>query len=62
MRLARLQARGVERKDALAREKAQLPYAEFRRRADHVILNNGGPDDLFRKSRSLFDRLTTQTD
>jgi dephospho-CoA kinase len=62
MRLARLQARGVERKDALAREKAQLPYAEFRRRADHIILNNGRPDDLAQESRLLFARLTAQTD
>lgn len=61
-RLARLRARGIDRKDALARERALLPYAEYRRRANHIILNNGTRADLSRKVRSLLDRLIHQTD
>ncbi len=57
LRLNRLQARGVDRKDALARERAQLPYSEYLGRADHVILNNGTKADLSRKVRTLLSRL-----
>ena len=57
LRLNRLQARGIERKDTLAREKAQLSYSEYRRRADHIILNNGSKADLTRKVRNLLSRL-----
>jgi dephospho-CoA kinase len=62
LRLKRLQARGVTRKDALAREKAQLSFAEFRRRADHVVLNAGSETDLAAKARRLYGRITDQTD
>lgn len=61
-RLARLAARGIGRRDALARARAQLPYREFNRRADRVILNNGTPEDLNRKITALFDQLVSQTD
>ena len=57
IRLERLRARGISPEDARAREKAQLPYSEFRTRADRLILNNGSPDDLKRKVTVFFDRL-----
>lgn len=61
IRLARLAARGIDRRDALARERAQLSYREFQRRADRVILNNGTKQDLIRKIESLLDKLPPQT-
>ncbi len=48
-RLARAVKRGISRKDALARQRAQLPYSVFRSRADRVVLNNGSASDLARK-------------
>jgi len=61
-RLARLAARGISRADALARQKAQLPFREFQRRADRVILNNGTTQDLERKIRKFIFGNLTQTD
>ena len=61
IRLARLAARGISRPDGLARERAQLPYRAFRKRADRVILNNGSPEDLTRKIRKWFGQLPFQT-
>lgn len=61
-RLRRLQARGITGKDALARERAQLPYAEFCRRADCVILNNGSRTELAKRIRRLHRRLIRQND
>lgn len=49
LRLQRLAERGISRADALARQQAQLPFSEYRRRADRVILNRGTIDDLRRK-------------
>jgi len=40
-RFARMAKRGIAEADALARQQAQLPYREFRKRADRMILNNG---------------------
>ncbi|MBN1212894.1 MAG: dephospho-CoA kinase [candidate division Zixibacteria bacterium] len=60
-RLARLAARGITRRDALARQKAQFPFSEFRRRADRVILNNGSKTDLEKKIRKFLSRNLTQT-
>jgi dephospho-CoA kinase len=57
IRLARLRARGISPEDAQAREKAQLPYSEFRSRADRLILNNGSPKDLKRKVTVFFRSL-----
>lgn len=57
LRLRRLEARGITPGDARARERAQLPYAEFRRRADRVILNNGTPENLKRKVAAFYRRL-----
>jgi dephospho-CoA kinase len=48
-RLSRLAERGISRADALARQQAQLPFTEYRRRAGRVILNRGSIDDLRRK-------------
>lgn len=48
-RLSRLAERGISRADALARQQAQLPFTEYRRRADRVILNRGSIDDLRKK-------------
>ncbi len=45
-RLKRLADRGMSRADALARQQAQLPFSEYRRRADRIILNRGTVDDL----------------
>jgi dephospho-CoA kinase len=61
-RLARLAARGITRKDALARQKAQLPFSEFQKRADRVILNNGTRADLARKVRKFLIENLAQTD
>jgi len=48
-RFARLAARGIDRSDAAARQRNQLPYAEFRSRADRLILNNGTVENLRQK-------------
>ena len=61
-RLKRLKNKGVSPDDALARERAQLPYREFQKRADRVILNNGTPRDLERKVTQWYRQLTAQTD
>ncbi len=53
-RLRRLEARGISRDDALARQRAQLPYREYQRRADKVILNNGSLESLRNKLNRLW--------
>ncbi len=45
-RIRRLEERGISRQDAVARMKCQLPYAEYRRRASRLILNDGSPESL----------------
>jgi len=40
-RFGRMARRGITEADALARQQAQLPYREFQKRADRMILNNG---------------------
>jgi len=57
-RLKRLKSKGVSPEDALARERAQLPYREFQKRADRVILNNGTPRELERKVAQWYRHLT----
>ena len=57
-RLNRLKSKGVSPDDALARERAQLPYREFQKRADRVILNKGTPRDLERKVAQWYQYLT----
>ena len=56
-RLARLAERGISAKDALARQRAQLPFAEFRRRADRVLLNNTSTANLEAKVRRLVGKI-----
>jgi len=53
-RVKRMRARGITARDTLAREKAQLPYSEFQRRSDRLILNNGTIKDLERKIRCFW--------
>jgi dephospho-CoA kinase len=57
-RLKRLARRGITRADALARQRAQRPFSEYRRRADRVMLNSGTPADLKRKLLKLWNKLT----
>ena len=57
-RLARLRARGLSDAEARARIAAQLPAAERIKRADFTILNDGTPDELFEKAKSLYDAIT----
>jgi len=61
VRLQRLMARGVSRQDATARERAQLPFCEFRRRADRLILNNGTRQDLEKKITRLHSQMISRT-
>jgi len=61
-RLQRLMARGISRRDALARERAQLPFREFQKRADRLILNNGTRQDLQKKITRLYSRMISRTD
>jgi len=45
-RLKRMTARGFSKEDILARQRAQVPFSEYRRRADYIILNNGTVEQL----------------
>ena len=56
-RLARALQRGISRMDALSRQRAQLPFSVFRRRADRVFLNNGSVADLRRKLSLWYQKL-----
>jgi dephospho-CoA kinase len=58
LRLERMASRGMSRADALARQRSQLPYQEFRRRADYLLLNNGSLAQLETKLRRLWKKLT----
>ena len=49
--------RGITLKDARARQRRQLPYSEYRRRADVIVLNNGAKNDLRRKLESFWRRV-----
>ena len=62
IRLKRLRARGITREDALARQRAQLTFREFQKRADRVILNNRTPAILRRKITDIFPEIVPQTD
>jgi len=53
-RIHRLKERGISRKDTVARQKAQLPYREYQKRANRVILNNSTVNDLKRKLSTLW--------
>ncbi len=57
-RYARMAERGISRTDAAAREKAQLPFAEFRSKADFLLLNNQNIERLLTKLARVWRRLT----
>jgi dephospho-CoA kinase len=58
-RVARVVARdGATRQDVLARMRHQIDPAEARRRADHVVENDGPLDALRAAADALYDRLT----
>lgn len=57
LRLKRLAKRGIDRADALARERRQLPLSEFRRRCDYLINNNDSKAEL---RRTLLQHLDWQ--
>lgn len=61
-RLKRLTERGMTRDDILARQKAQLPFSEYRKRADCVVLNNGSVDKLRAKLQRLYEKFVRQRD
>jgi len=61
-RYDRLIKRGITPEEASAREEAQLPYSEFRKRADFLLLNNGTPKDLEQKVRKLWYKLRVTND
>ncbi|MDH4156949.1 MAG: dephospho-CoA kinase [candidate division Zixibacteria bacterium] len=56
-RFALAEKRGITPDDARARQRRQLPYSEYRRRADVVILNNGSKNDLRRKLDSFWRKV-----
>lgn len=60
-RLQRLEGRGISREDVRARQKRQLPFSEYRRRADFVVLNNQSVDKLESKLRKLARKLIGKT-
>ncbi len=57
IRLKRLLKRGMEASDARRRMRAQLPFAEFRRRADRLILNSGSLASLERKLLTFLKKI-----
>ena len=60
-RFARMAKRGISEADALARQKAQLPYREFQKRADRMILNNGTREQLRTKLIRLLSSISPET-
>ncbi len=60
-RFKRLEKRGLSRKDAIARQKAQLPYREYQKLADRVILNNSTIDSLRGKLKSLWREIVPES-
>ena len=61
-RLKRLAARGISKEDALARQKAQVPFSEYRKRADYVVLNNSTVEKLQAKLQRLYKKFVAQRD
>ena len=55
-RLKRLCDRGISQADALSRQKAQLPYSEYRKRANILILNNQTEFELKNKLNKIFTK------
>ena len=61
-RIKRLAARGFSKEDVLARQRAQVPFSEYRKRADYVILNNGTVEKLQTKLQRLYKKFVSQRD
>lgn len=58
VRVERIVARdGLSRKEALDRVKAQAHLEDGLRRADFVVDNSGGPEDVARQVEAILDRL-----
>jgi dephospho-CoA kinase len=62
LRLKRAIKRGFSEADVRARQRAQLPFREFQRRADRVILNNRSETDLRRKLTHFWNRRVAESD
>ena len=61
VRLARLVARGMEERDAVARMKSQVPEPERRAIADFVVINDASMDLLTVGARTVFQALRALT-
>ncbi len=61
-RFDRVLRKGLSEADALARRRAQLPFREYRRRADRVVLNNGTREHLREKLEVWYQKILGQTD
>ncbi len=61
-RLKRLTARGFSKEDVLARQRAQVPFSEYRKRADYVILNNSTVEKLQAKLQRLYKKFVAPRD
>ncbi|MFH2048715.1 MAG: dephospho-CoA kinase [bacterium] len=53
-RIKRLEKRGISKEDTIARQRAQLPFKEYQKRADRVILNNSTDGALREKLTTLW--------
>jgi dephospho-CoA kinase len=63
VRLGRLiETRGWTAADLDAREKAQLPAVERRKRADHVLDNSGSAEETAKKVEALVEKWRAETD
>ncbi|NOY87991.1 MAG: dephospho-CoA kinase, partial [FCB group bacterium] len=60
LRLKRLSERGISKKDALARQRQQLSYRQFRERSDLVIFNNKTPEQLQKKLEKIIKKEVIQ--
>lgn len=60
IRIRRLARRGLSASEVRARTTRQLPYAEYRRRADYFILNNQSPTYLKRRLEIIYTTLSTR--
>ena len=54
----RLRLKGWKEEDAMARVRAQMPVEEKARRANYVVENNGSLDELAKKSRDVWARIS----
>lgn len=59
VRLRRLQKRGMSKADALARQRQQASYTEFRSKADILIPNSGSKTALCARVKQIWTRQLT---